>query len=320
MLPDGWDSAGKRVLDFRPTGLPPLPLESASFDLVHSARAFTRIGDRWAAWALELHRLLAPGGLLVVGVLPPRALGTLLGEAWDDALVGNLSAGGAAAPDEPDEPLSFVSRWWLRAHWGRAFAVLDFAAAADAAELDLVLMRRREVTLDVADLVAPEPGEPRELAAASYRAETLGRELARARTAAAGRLTALAQDRDERAGEAIYLRSVAERWEEYGEWLAAQLEGLRGALETSEQQARDAVAVADVARGEAGAFAAREAQAQAQAAAAHHELDTATATIQRLSAALAVVYSSRSWRVTAPLRMGGRAARGRPTRRGPVDG
>src|SRR5207248_6839940 len=44
---------------------PPLPFEDGHFDLIYAIAVFTHISINWAEWLVELHRLLAPGGLLV---------------------------------------------------------------------------------------------------------------------------------------------------------------------------------------------------------------------------------------------------------------
>ena len=41
--------------------LPSLPQPDGFFDLVYAFSVFTHLGDEWAGWLLELHRVLKPG-------------------------------------------------------------------------------------------------------------------------------------------------------------------------------------------------------------------------------------------------------------------
>ena len=59
---------------------PPLPLETASLDLIWAISVFTHISDHWAAWLVELHRLLRDDGLLIATILGPG-----LSEEWTEA-------------------------------------------------------------------------------------------------------------------------------------------------------------------------------------------------------------------------------------------
>jgi hypothetical protein len=68
------------------------------------------------------------------------------------------------------------SEWWLRAHWGRAFDVVDVVAGAVADQDLVVLERPRTPAPSVEAMTAPERGEPRELVAALHAIELANRE------------------------------------------------------------------------------------------------------------------------------------------------
>ena len=98
---------------------------------------------------------------------------------------------------EAGGPMVLHSTWWLRAHWGRAFEILEIdespvgVAPTNAActwsgftNHRWLAMRKRDVTLTVADLERPEPGEQRELTAARHNVRQLRGELDLERTAA----------------------------------------------------------------------------------------------------------------------------------------
>ena len=108
---------------------PPLPETEASFDLVYAVSVFSHIVD-WAPWLLELRRVLKPGGLLVA-TLHGRGFWSLgvagsRGEAWDEDGTGLLVEHADASAVDGFGPAVFVSEWWLRAHWGRAFDIVRF--------------------------------------------------------------------------------------------------------------------------------------------------------------------------------------------------
>ena len=64
--------------------MPPLELESASFDLIWSVSVFTHLTDNSLPWLLELHRLLKPDGLLIATYMGRWTSELLAGEPWDE--------------------------------------------------------------------------------------------------------------------------------------------------------------------------------------------------------------------------------------------
>jgi SAM-dependent methyltransferase len=210
LVPEGWEWAGKRVLDFgcgsarvlrhfaaeaaaaqfigcdidepsiewasrnlsppfrfiRNDFVPPLALEPGSLDLILAMSVYTHISDTWADWILEMHRLLAPGGIL---------LATFLGEGMWEALIGepyHEDRVGMAVLRKWDGPYAWVfhSEWWLRTHWGEAFEferverpARDRDGHPEVAHSYLVL-RRRSRTVTKPELERINPTEPRELA------------------------------------------------------------------------------------------------------------------------------------------------------------
>ena len=88
---------------------------------------------------------------------------------------------------EDGGPMVLHSTWWLRAHWGRAFEILEIDESPVGMALSnhrWLAMRKRDVTLTVEDLERPEPGEPRELTAVRHNVRQLRGELDLERTAA----------------------------------------------------------------------------------------------------------------------------------------
>ena len=107
---------------------PPVAQADARFDLIYAVSVFSHLTSSWSAWLLELRRLLKPAGILIA---------TFHGSGfW-----GNGFAAARGVPFDPDRigmlierfgddfvdcwgPAVFLSEWWLREHWGRAFEIL----------------------------------------------------------------------------------------------------------------------------------------------------------------------------------------------------
>lgn len=150
---------------------PPLPIESGSIDCAVAISVFTHLPNSSLAWLAEMHRVLAPGGIL---------LATWFGEPywsyqmshlgpWNESVAGmrialrwqSWTLGG---------PSVAMSQWWLREHWGRAFDVIrledrGFAKVDDgpAPGQGLAILQKKDI--DVTEQMLREPRDPRETAA-----------------------------------------------------------------------------------------------------------------------------------------------------------
>src|SRR3954465_3939275 len=67
---------------------PPLEFADGSFELIEAHSALTKIDEGWADWLLELRRLLAKQGVLVIGLAAPEDFERLTGDAWNESEVG----------------------------------------------------------------------------------------------------------------------------------------------------------------------------------------------------------------------------------------
>ena len=202
---------------------PPLEAPDGHFDLIYAMSVFTHIADEWSAWLVELHRLLAPDGLLIASFLGPGMIASLIGERWSDDRIGmNVTRYGTSW--EQGGPNTFISPWWLRAHWGRAFDIVRLEPAGyDSGDprgsQGYAVLRRKAVDITRQELEAPEPGEPRELSAARHNVRQLARELGGARKDLDHAL-----DDNRRLGAALegsqrHWRETAEWWEQIAESL-----------------------------------------------------------------------------------------------------
>jgi SAM-dependent methyltransferase len=149
---------------------PGLPYPDSSFDLIYAISVFTHIVEHWAAWLLELRRVLAPDGLLAVTTLGEGMIGPERGGEWNEDEVG-MNVLRLGQDWEGGGPTVFLSEWWIREHWGRAF---EFVAVRTDRHPDgsvvqgshaMAIMRPRAAALTPADLERIDPTEPRELRA-----------------------------------------------------------------------------------------------------------------------------------------------------------
>lgn len=151
---------------FRNDPEPPLPFDDEQLDLVWAASVFTHIED-WAPWLIELHRILAPGGLFVASYLGDGMWQALVREPYREDEVGMTVLRHWTGPGAD----VLHSEWWLRAHWGRAFEVLEVARPPLGPDGKPVVthswltLRKRPGRFTAADLERRDLGEPRELAA-----------------------------------------------------------------------------------------------------------------------------------------------------------
>jgi SAM-dependent methyltransferase len=163
-----WDTANlSPPFRFFQNGVaPPLPLTTGSLDLIWAMSVFTHIADRWSDWLLEMHRVLAPGGMLIASFLGEGMWKPLVGEPYLEDEVGMSVLHHWEGPDA----WVLHSEWWLREHWGRAFDVLEVKrpprAPDGSAQIthSYIAVRRRDVEITSGDLEQVDVREPRELA------------------------------------------------------------------------------------------------------------------------------------------------------------
>ena len=140
---------------------PPLPFEDDSFDLVYAVSVFTHLSTHWAAWLCEMHRILAPGGLLVATFIGEAVAESIHGEPWDERRIG-ISISNDGQSWDRGGPMVVHAPWWLRAHWGRLFVIDEvvpygFAGAPGTRGGHGIVVARKDerAPLQPEDLVAP---------------------------------------------------------------------------------------------------------------------------------------------------------------------
>jgi len=159
---------------------PPTVQPGGHFDLIIAFSVFTHLLDTWSAWLLELHRLLVDDGLAIVTVYGPGISNHGEVPVSEDTYGMNVLNPGT--PWDFGGPFIVHSQWWLRGHWGRAFAIPvlrpgDKLGSPPLFGQSILVMRKRPGTFTAADLEAPVAGEPRELAAAQQNVASLRHEV-----------------------------------------------------------------------------------------------------------------------------------------------
>lgn len=161
---------GSATLDFdaalAEAEAPPLPHPNGSFGEIEAPSAFTHLTGDWAEWLLELRRLLADGGRLIVGLAPREGFEELTGARWDETHLGMMVL---STVDGPGRRVVFHSEWWLRTHWGRAFEVVSIKEG----DQRRIVLTTTEGQATPDELRRPEPGDEREIAAAQANASYL---------------------------------------------------------------------------------------------------------------------------------------------------
>jgi SAM-dependent methyltransferase len=163
--------------------VPPTELPTGHFDLVYALSVFTHLSTHWAGWLLELYRVLAPGGLLVVTVMSEGMGERVSGEAWDESSVG-MSVYEEGQDWEHGGPMVLHSPWWIEEHWGRLFEIellMPAGFRANEASHDdqgVVVMRKTDRSVGYAELVALDPSDRREAPALYHEVQHLRAEVA----------------------------------------------------------------------------------------------------------------------------------------------
>jgi SAM-dependent methyltransferase len=165
---------------FRNELTPPLTLPDNGLDLIWAMSVFTHIADLWSEWLTEMHRLLAPGGILIASFLGDGMWEPLVGEPYREEQVGMTVLRSWDGP----EAQVFHSEWWLRERWGRAFEVLEVLrpprGSDDTPQIthSYIALRRREIDVDRERLEQIDPSERREIAALQTNLRLAHKELA----------------------------------------------------------------------------------------------------------------------------------------------
>jgi SAM-dependent methyltransferase len=160
---------------FQCSELPGLPHDDGYFDLVYATSVYTHLTDHWAGWLLEHHRVLKDDGFLFATFLGEGAIRELINEPWDEDRIG-MNPLWHGNPWDSGGPIALHSPWWIRAHWGRAFELVELIPHSGDDEPEghgVALLRKKPVELTIEDLKRLEPGEEREITALQHHVRQL---------------------------------------------------------------------------------------------------------------------------------------------------
>jgi SAM-dependent methyltransferase len=138
---------------------PPLPFEDESFGLVYAISVWSHLSERAALrWFAEMHRIIAPGGLLVPTVQSWNTTHHLATRGlWDVADVREgvadmyerghhfrrtFGPGGDFGVESPDWGFATLSAEWLARHLTPDWELLLWRSGAHEADQDAVVLRR----------------------------------------------------------------------------------------------------------------------------------------------------------------------------------
>ena len=142
---------------------PPAPMDDASFDLVYAFSVFSHLSEEMhEAWLQEFHRILKPGGLLIVSTRNRQFIDVCEGfrvEAGRGAHLGHLprlfkdAAASRRAFDAGEYCYDCVpGNWWtgealiprgyVERRWSRLFTPLDYIDDPARCEQNVIVVRR----------------------------------------------------------------------------------------------------------------------------------------------------------------------------------
>jgi SAM-dependent methyltransferase len=163
---------------------PPQRFPGDHFDLIWALSVFTHLTDNWAEWLCELHRVLGRDGLLLATFHGEGTWDILSAEPWkeewDEDRIGMNVVQPYLSWDDGG-PGVFHSRWWLEAHWGRAFEVVEVRTSGFDSKVGeghgTALLRKKEGQPTAEELKRPQPDEPREYLALRHNVSQLSLEI-----------------------------------------------------------------------------------------------------------------------------------------------
>ena len=107
---------------------PSLPFEDTSFDLIYAVGVFSQVFDDWHQWAVEIRRVLKPGGIFFMSYAGQTPFEEMLSLPYNgfDARPG-LYVKNPFNSWNRGGPMVFMSPAWVERHWGSLFDI-EFVA------------------------------------------------------------------------------------------------------------------------------------------------------------------------------------------------
>lgn len=107
---------------------PTLPFEDSSFDLIYAIAVFSQVYEDWHQWAVEIRRVLKPGGVFFMSYAGQVPFEEMLALPYDGfAAHPGLYIKNPFNSWNRGGPMVFMSPSWVERHWGSLFDI-DFVA------------------------------------------------------------------------------------------------------------------------------------------------------------------------------------------------
>jgi len=123
--------------------VPSLPFEDSSFDLIYAVGVFSQVFENWHQWAVELRRVLKPGGFFFMSYAGQTPFEEMLALPYDSfAPNRGLYVKNPFNSWNRGGPMVFMSPAWVERHWGSIFDI-DFIAPDALLDYQSICLMRK---------------------------------------------------------------------------------------------------------------------------------------------------------------------------------
>ena len=139
---------------FQLSDSPVLPFESCSFDLVYAVAVFSQVFDNWSMWAMEIRRILKPGGSLFLSYNGQTPYEEQFMLSYEELIkTHGMLVANPYQPWNKGGPTVILSPEWMKRLWGSMFDI-DFIALEGLMDYQSICMMRKPAA------GRPRPTEP----------------------------------------------------------------------------------------------------------------------------------------------------------------